>query len=257
MTTHHTRQAKADESDLTTPPPKACFVTTRWSVVLTAGRNDTTRAQDALSRLCETYWYPLYAYVRRRGFSPEDAQDLTQGFFARLLEHNWVGDADRSKGRFRTFLLTALSRFLANEWDRTRSQKRGGGVPALSLDTALAEERYRSEAAQTMAPDQLYDRQWAMILLDRALNQLGKEHEQSGKAGEFAVLSPALTAERGAIPYETLAAQLGMSETAARQAVHRLRKRFREVFREEIAQTVTAPEEVEEEIRHLLAALAG
>ena len=256
MTTEGTRQAEAGESEPTTPSPKACFVTTRWSVVLTAGRNDTTRAQEALSRLCETYWYPLYAYVRRRGHSPEDAQDLTQEFFARLLEHHWVGNADRSKGRFRTFLLTALSRFLANEWDRAQSQKRGGGVAALSLDAIVAEQRYQSEAAQIMAPDRLYDRQWAMTLLDRALNQLGAEHEQSGKAAEFGFLSQFLTAERGAIPYETVAVQLGVSETAARQAVHRLRKRFREVFRDEIAQTVAAPDGVEEEIHHLLAALA-
>lgn len=257
MTTHHGTQAKADECGLTTSPPKACFVTTRWSVVLTAGRNDTTRAQEALSRLCETYWYPLYAYVRRRGRSPEDAQDLTQEFFARLLEHNWVGDADPAKGRFRTFLLTALSRFLANQWDRARSQKRGGSVPVLSLDTDVAEKRYLSDAAQTMTPDQIYDRQWAMTLLDRALSQLGKEHEQAGKVAEFDAMSPFLAAERGVIPYATVAAQLGLTEAAARQAVHRLRKRFREVFREEIAQTVAAPEEVEEEIRHLLVALSS
>jgi len=257
MSTPHTGPAEAGESDLTTPPPKACFVTTRWTVVLKAGRNDTPRAQDALARLCETYWYPLYAHVRRRGHSAEDAQDLTQEFFARLLEHHWVGDADRAKGRFRTFLLTALSRFLANEWDRAQSQKRGGGAAPLPLDTAVAESRYCADAGTSMAPDRLYDRQWAMTLLDQALTRLGAEHEQSGKAAEFAVLSSALTAERGDIPYATLASQLGASETAARQAVHRLRKRFREVFRDEIAQTVAAPEEVEEETRHLLAALAG
>jgi len=257
MGSNNTRDMDSDEATPVAQPPRACFVTTRWSVVLTAGRSDTTRAQEALSRLCETYWYPLYAFVRRRGHSPEDAQDLTQEFFARLLEHHWVGDADRAKGRFRTFLLTALSRFLANEWDRAQSQKRGGGVAALSLDATVAEERYQSEAAQTMAPDRLYDRQWAMTLLDRALNQLGQEHKQSGKAAEFGFLSRFLTAERGAIPYATVATQLGLSETAARQAVHRLRKRFREVFRDEIAQTVAAPEAVEEEIRHLLAALAG
>jgi RNA polymerase sigma factor (sigma-70 family) len=257
MSTPHTGQAEAGESDLTTPPPKACFVTTRWTVVLKAGRNDTPRAQDALSRLCETYWYPLYAYARRRGHSPEDAQDLTQEFFARLLEHNWVGDADRAKGRFRTFLLTAMSRFLANEWNRARAQKRGGGAAPLPLDTAVAESRYCADAGNSMAPDRLYDRQWAMTLLDQALTRLDAEHKQSGKAAEFGFLSRFLTAERGSIPYETVATQLGLSETAARQAVHRLRKRFREVFRDEIAQTVAAPEEVEEEIRHLLAALAG
>jgi RNA polymerase sigma factor (sigma-70 family) len=257
MSTDHTEKTDADGGDPVTLPPKACFVTTRWTVVLTAGRNDTPRAQEALSRLCETYWYPLYAYARRRGHSPEDAQDLTQEFFARLLEHNWVGDADRAKGRFRTFLLTAMSRFLANEWNRARAQKRGGGAAPLPLDTAVAESRYCADAGNSMAPDRLYDRQWAMTLLDQALTRLGAEHTQSGKAAEFGFLSRFLTAERGSIPYETVATQLGLSETAARQAVHRLRKRFREVFRDEIAQTVAAPEEVEEEIRHLLSALAG
>lgn len=257
MTPHGTRQAEGDQNDLTPARPESWFVTTRWSIVLTAGRSNTGRAQEALSRLCETYWYPLYAFVRRRGHSPEDAQDLTQEFFARLLEHNWVGDADRAKGRFRTFLLTALSRFLANEWHRARAQKRGGGVIPLSLDTAVAEDRYQSDLTHTMAPDQLYDRQWTMTLLDRTLNRLSGEHEQAGKAAEFDALCPFLTAERGGIPYATVATQLSLSETAARQAVHRLRRRFRDVFREEIVQTVASPEEVEEEIRHLFATLSG
>jgi RNA polymerase sigma-70 factor (ECF subfamily) len=226
-------------------------------VVLTAGRSDTTRAHEALSRLCETYWYPLYAYVRRRGHSPEDAQDSTQEFFARLLAGHWVGDADRTKGRFRTFLLTALNRFLANEWDHARARKRGGGVVSVPLDTAVAESRYCADTKTALAADRLYDRQWAMTLLDRALTRLEVEHQRLDKAAEFAVLGPALTAERGDIPYAAMAAQLGLNETAVRMAVHRLRKRFREVFREEIAQTVADPNEVEEEIRYLLAALAG
>ena len=238
-------------------PAKACFVTTHWSAVMTAGHADTVRARDALAQLCETYWYPLYAYVRRRGQSPADAQDSTQEFFSRLLAGNWVGDADRTKGRFRTFLLTALNRFLANEWDRARAQKRGGGVMSISLDTEVAESRYYADMQNAPTPDRLYDRQWAISLLDRALTRLEAEHQRSGKAAEFAVLSPALTAERGEIPYATLATRLGLSEAAARMAVHRLRKRFREVFREDIAQTVAEPGEVEEEIRHLLAALAG
>jgi RNA polymerase sigma factor (sigma-70 family) len=226
-------------------------------VVLTAGQSDTTRAQAALEKLCQTYWYPLYAYVRRRGHSVEDAQDSTQEFFARLLAGNWVGDADRTKGRFRTFLLTALNRFLANEWDRARARKRGGDVVSVPLDTAVAESRYCEDTQNALAPDRLYDRQWAMTLLERTLTRLEAEHERLGKSAEFAVLSPALTAERGDIPYTAMAAQLGHNETAVRMAVHRLRKRFREVFREEIAQTVADPSEVEAEIRHLLAALAG
>jgi len=239
------------------PGFQGCFATTRWSVVLSARDSDSPQAGEALETLCRSYWYPLYAYVRRRGHSPEEAEDSTQEFFARLLARHWVADADRAKGRFRTFLLTAMSRFLANEWDRARAQKRGGAGATLPLDTAVAEGRYQTESATPMAPDRLYDRQWAMTLLDRALSRLGAEQEHLGKAAEFARLSPALTAERGEIPYATLATQLGLSETAARMAVHRLRKRFREVFREEIAQTVATPDEVEEEIRHLLAALTG
>jgi DNA-directed RNA polymerase specialized sigma24 family protein len=233
----------------------AAFLTTHWSVVAAAGGDDTTRAQGALARLCETYWFPLYAYVRRRGSGPEDAQDLTQEFFAQLLAHGWVADADRARGRFRTFLLTALSRFLANDWDRRRSQKRGGGLTLLPLDTAVAEGRYQAEQGDKMSPDRLYDREWAMTLLERAFGRLQLEHERAGKAAEFAVLSPFLTAERGGIPYAELAATLHLGEAAARQAVHRIRKRFREVFREEIAQTVAEPNEVEEEIRYLMAAL--
>ena len=252
---------KADAPETTSlgevSPCRSAFVTTHWSVVLTAGRSDTTRAHEALSRLCETYWYPLYAYVRRRGHSPEDAQDSTQEFFARLLAGNWVGDADRTKGRFRTFLLTALNRFLASEWDRARAQKRGGGAASVPLDTEVAETRYCADTKNALTADRLYDRQWAMTLLDRALTRLEAEHQRLGKAADFAVLSPALTAERGDIPYATMAAQLGLSEPATRMAVHRLRKRFREVFREEIAQTVAQPGEVEEEMRYLLAAFAG
>jgi RNA polymerase sigma-70 factor (ECF subfamily) len=233
------------------------FVTTHWSVVLAAGHGDATRTSDALAHLCKSYWYPLYAYVRRRGHSPPDAQDLTQEFFARLLAKQWLASADREKGRFRTFLLTAMSRFLANEWDRAGTQKRGGRAVQLPLDTAIAETRYEADSALALAPDRLYDRHWAMTLLDRTLTRLRTEQARAGKVREFGVLSGFLTAERGSIPYAEAAAQLGTSEATARQAVHRLRRRFREMFRQEITQTVAAPEEVDEEIRHLLAALSG
>jgi RNA polymerase sigma factor (sigma-70 family) len=225
-------------------------------MVLAAARTETRSAQPALAFLCETYWFPLYAYVRRRGYSQEDAEDLTQEFFARLLSHHWLEAADPERGRFRTFLLTAMSRFLANEWDRSRARKRGGGQVGLSLDTTAAESRYRVEASDPLSPDRLYDRQWAMALLDRALNRLAAEHEAAGKVADFAILNPHLTAERGAIPYAEIAVRLGGSEAAARQAVHRVRKRFRELFREEISHTVASPGEIEEEIRYLLAALA-
>lgn len=247
-----------EDSGSTPPSPAhpAVFVTTHWSVVLTAGRSDTTQAHEALSRLCETYWYPLYAYLRRRGYPAENAQDSTQEFFRRLLVGNWVADADRAKGRFRTFLLTAMTRFLANEWDRARAQKRGHGTVPVPLDTTIGESRYCTDADHALTPDRLYDRQWALTLLDRALTRLEAEHRRLGKADEFAVLSSALTADRGDIPYAKVAMQLDLNEAAVRMKVHRLRKRFREVFREEIAQTVSRPSEVNEEIRHLLAALA-
>jgi len=232
-------------------------VTTHWSVVLAAGKSEASGPQSALESLCRAYWYPLYAYVRRRGRSVEDAQDLTQEFFARLLAGNWVGDADRAKGRFRTFLLTALERFLANEWRRGHARKRGGGAEWVPLDTTLAESRYCADTGNALTADRLYDRQWARALLERVLQRLEAEQQSLGKGTAFAVLSPLLTAERGAIPYGEIAAKLGLTETAARMAVHRLRRRFREVFRDEIAQTVAGPGEVEEEIRHFFAALAG
>ena len=250
-----TMSSKASNSS--TPAAGDIFATTHWTVVLAAGRRATPEADRALEELCRTYWYPLYAYARRRGYAPPDAQDLTQEFFARLLSKHWIASADRRKGRFRTFLLTAMSRFLANEWDRARTQKRGSGAVHLPLDTETAETRYEADSALTLTPDRLYDRHWAMTLLDRALTRLRTEQEQAGKGREFGVLGPFLTAERGAIPYAEAAAQLGLSEAAARQAVHRVRRRFREVFREEITQTVAAPEEVNEEIHHLLAALSG
>jgi len=248
----------ADEKrELQAPKDQPVFATTRWSEVLAARQAGPAHSHEALARLCETYWYPLYAFLRRRGLSPEDAQDSTQEFFARLLAGGWLQEADRAKGRFRTFLLTALTRFMANEWDRARAQKRGGGQMAVPLDTQVAESRYQSHTQLSMSPDSLYDRQWAMTLLERALGRLEAAQNQLGKNAEFAVLSPALTLERGETPYARLAEQLSVSEAAARMAVHRLRKQFRQVFREEIAQTVADPTEVEAEIRHLIAALAG
>jgi len=226
-------------------------------VVVAAGGRSTPEADRAMEDLCRTYWYPLYAYVRRRGHSPPDAQDLTQEFFARLLAKHWIAGALPEKGRFRTFLLTAMNRFLANEWDRAMAQKRGGHAAHLPLDTQIAETRYEVDSMLApLPPDRLYDRHWAMTLLERALGRLRTEQERVGKPKTFTVLSPFLAVERGGIPYAEIAAQLGLSESAARQAVHRMRRRFREVFREEIAQTVAAREEVDQEIRHLLAALS-
>jgi RNA polymerase sigma-70 factor (ECF subfamily) len=235
----------------------ARFVTTHWSVVLVAGRTDSTRAQSALARLCQTYWYPLYAYVRRRGHSPHDAQDLTQEFFARLLERHTIANADPNRGRFRSFLLSTMNHFLAHEWERLRAQKRGGGRQLLSLDLARAEERYDLEPADNSSPDKLFDKHWAGALLEEVLNQLEAEYQQAGKAGLFAALKQTLTGTHESQPYAVLATRLGMNEAAVKVAVHRLRKRYRELLRVEITNIVADPEQAEDELRHLFTALAG
>ena len=223
---------------------------------MTARQKGSPQSLAALETLCRTYWYPLYAYVRRQGHSPPDAQDLTQEFFARLLQKHYLKAAAREKGRFRTFLIVALKRFLANEWDRVRAQKRGGGQPLLSLDTEFAEQRYRIEPAEATTAERLFERRWALTLLDHTMRRLREEFAAAGKVREFDRLKACLTAERGEISYAELAAALVTSEGTARVAVHRLRKRFREVFRAEIAHTVSSPEEIEEEVRYLMSVLA-
>ena len=239
------------------PGRNSAFAATHWSIVLAAARSDTPRARDALSKLCQTYWYPLYGYVRGRGHSREDAQDLTQEFFARLLEKNWVGRADRDKGRFRSFLLTAMKRFLADEWDKARAQKRGGGVPLLSLQFDAAETRWCHEPADEATPEQSFERRWVLTLLDDVLQRLRTDYEQEGNTALFAELNPCLVGERTALPYAELAGKLALSESAVKSAVHRLRRRYRKLLRDEIAQTVADPGEVDEELRHLFAVLAG
>ena len=232
------------------------FVTTHWSIVLTAGRNETTRARDALSKLCQTYWYPLYGYVRGRGHSREDAQDLTQEFFARLLEKNWLARVDREKGRFRSFLLIAMKRFLADEWDKARAQKRGGGVPLLSLQFDTAETRLSREPADEKAtPEQAFERRWVLTLLEEVFKRLRTEFEQEGNAELFKELNPCLVGERTSLPYAELAKKLALSESAVKSAVHRLRQRYRKLLRDEIAETVATSAEVEEELQHLFAVL--
>ena len=255
-TTAPTTAPKSSSHETEAPRPRA-FVTTHWSVVLNARRRDTTRARDALEKLCRTYWPPIYAFVRRQGHGPHDAQDLTQEFFARLLQKDYLQAAAREKGRFRTFLIVALKRFLANEWDRARAQKRGGGQALLSLDTATAESRYQIEPAATLSADLIYERRWALTLLGQTMAALREEFATAGKQREFDCLKTFLTAERGQIPYSQIAARLGINESAARVAVHRLRKRFREVFRDQISHTVARAEEVDEEVRYLLAALGN
>lgn len=227
------------------------FAPTRWTLVCAASeRVASPEAERALAELCRLYWYPLYAYVRRCGHGAHEAQDLTQEFFARFLGRNYLHGVDRAKGKFRSFLLACLKHFLANEWDRARAQKRGGGLPTLSLSPPDAETRYQREPADQLSPDKLFDRQWALTLLDQVLRRLESETE----AKQFAALKPFLTAGKGAIPYVEAARMLKTSEGAAKVAVHRLRKRYRELLRAEIAQTVSDPAQVEEEIRALFAA---
>lgn len=232
--------------------PRNYFATTHWSVVLNAGQSETTRGRDALAVLCETYWYPLYAYVRRQGHLPHDAEDLTQEFFARLLESESLAGVSPEKGKFRTFLLVALKRFLANEWHRANSQKRGGGSFRVPLQGHTAETRYVSEPIEELTAEKLYERRWALTLLDRVLERLSHEFKIAGKSELFEKLKPYLVVEKGAIPYAEAAIASGLNEGAFKVAVHRLRRRFRELFRDEVAHTVAKSAEIDEEIRHLL-----
>lgn len=226
-------------------------------MVLAAGDAESPAAQDALARLCQTYWYPLYAYVRRRGHSAADAQDLTQEFFARLLARNWIATADQSKGRFRSFLLGAMNHFLADEWDKARAQKRGGGQAPLPLELDTAETSFSREPVDPTTPEQLFERRWALTLLNIVVARLQGEYESEGRGKLFAQLHPCLVGERTALPYAELAAQAGVSEGTIKAAVHRLRQRYRQLLRAEITDTIGHSAEVEDELRHLLAVLAG
>ena len=223
---------------------------------MTARDKTSAESAAALESLCKGYWYPLYAFVRRLGNSPHDAQDLTQEFFARLLQKDWLDAVERERGRFRSFLIMALKRFLANEWDKARSAKRGGGQVFVPLDAQCAEARYLADPAPTLPADHLYERRWALALLDEAMARLRGEYERAGRGDDFARLKEYLTAERGAIPYAKIAAEMGTSEGAARIAVHRLRKRFREVFRAAVADTVSTPEDLDAEVRYVVEVLA-
>ncbi len=238
-------------------PLRAQFVTTHWSVVLSASGPDSPRAAEALEKLCRTYWYPLYACVRRQGFGPADAEDLTQAFFTRILQEHLVAAADPMKGRFRSFLLTRLNHFLGDEWDRLKAQKRGGGQRLIPLDSGTAETRYRLEPVEVRSPDKLFEYRWAVTLLERVFERLRLEYESDGKAALFNELKPCMTQARAAVPYAEAGARLSLSEGALRVAVHRLRQRYRKLLRAEIADTVSGPEEVEEELRYLLRVLAG
>ena len=235
----------------------ARFQTTNWSLVLAARGNETLASRDALTRLCEIYWYPIYAFIRRKGHSAEQARDLTQGYFALLLEKAYLEDVRPEAGRFRSFLFASVSHFLSNERDRAHALKRGGNRALISLDGDTAEGRYRHEPARELTPEKLFERQWALALLDRALDRLGDEEAATGSRARFDQLRPYLTGEEPTAQYSEVAQALGMSEGAVRVAVHRMRGRFGKVLRQEIAHTVNDPADVDEELRFLLTALAG
>lgn len=236
--------------------PRCAFPHTRWSLVLAARHSGSSRSAAALEAICQAYWYPIYAYIRRCGKSPNDAQDLTQEFFARLLEKRWLAGVDREKGKLRTFLIVAVNRFMTNEWRKAVAQKRGALLAHIPMDTAFAESRYAADTSCPLPAEGLFEQEWALTLIDLTVKRLRAEFEAVGKTREFDVLKSCLVAKHGAIGYANVAAQLGISEGAARVAVHRLRKRFREVYREEIAETLPEGADLEEELRHLAQALA-
>jgi RNA polymerase sigma-70 factor (ECF subfamily) len=236
--------------------PSSHFATTHWSLVLAARDRAEPGAADALASLCALYWYPLYAYVRRRGHGPDDAHDLTQELFARLLEKDFLAGVDRGKGKFRSFLLAACTHFLANERDRVRAKKRGGGRTVFSLDAADAEGRYRTEPAGGLTPEKLFERRWALAVLQQVMGRLRAEFEAKGKGHMLDRLRGFLVGERGT-GYRQAADVLGLSEGAIKVAVHRLRQRYRELLHEEIGRTVGSAEEVEDEVRALFAALSS
>ncbi|MFK7819762.1 MAG: RNA polymerase sigma factor [Planctomycetaceae bacterium] len=238
------------------PQPNEPFHTTRWSIVLAAGRDATSESSSsALETLCQTYWYPLYVYIRRRTKDVHEAQDVTQAFFERLLEKKTLANADPDRGRFRAFLLTACKRFVVNEWKKEQAVKRGGGKATLSLDFEAAENRYSLEAEESLTPEILYEQQWAITLLDSVLDQLETEFVDRDKQAQFDVLKPFLTGST-AMTHAEAGAQLSMQEGAVKVAVHRMRTRYRDLIRAEIAQTVESPGQIDDEIRRLFEVLA-
>jgi RNA polymerase sigma factor (sigma-70 family) len=231
------------------------FLTTRWTEVFQAAQSSSPVGAAALENLCRKYWYPLYAYVRREGVPPHDAQDLTQAFFARFLERNYLAQVDPARGKFRSFLLASLKHFLANEWDRLRAQKRGGKAQIISLDEQTAEARYLLEPRDETTAEKIFERRWALTILEEVLVRLEAECAAAGKADQFRHLKDHMMAG-STTPQAELAAQLNMSPSAVKVAIHRLRKRYRALLREEIAQTVASPADVDGELRHLFSVIA-
>jgi RNA polymerase sigma factor (sigma-70 family) len=228
------------------------FPPTQWSMIVAAAGTRSGPGREALEQLCKAYWYPLYAYVRRRGYKAHDAQDLTQDYFEKLLEKHYLEQADRDRGKFRTFLLTSLKNFLANEWDRANRLKRGGQYQFVSWDHEIAEDRYCRETASNLSPDVLYDKAWSYALLETVMNRLRCEYEAAGKGQIHEELKVYLTGDSQTPSYAEAGERLGLGQSAMKMAVLRLRKRYGQLLRDEIAQTVATPEEVDEEMRHLL-----
>ncbi len=239
------------------PTARAAFVTTQWTAVLSAGREDDGDARKALEQLCRNYWPPLYAYAHRLGYTPHDAQDLTQGFFGRLLELHTVARADPERGRFRSFLLAAFKHFIAHEWEKGRARKRGGHAQIISLNLDTAESHCVQVIDPGDTPDEAFDRQWALAVLGVVLGRLRKEYADAGRECLFISLKETLSGGRSEIPYLELGRRLDLSEGAVKVAAHRLRKRYRELLRAEIANTVSGPAGVEDELQNLFAALGG
>jgi RNA polymerase sigma factor (sigma-70 family) len=248
--------ATGDSDSLPGVPKTPVFATTRWTVVLAAAETKSPSAAGALEQLCRSYWYPLYAYARRRGHGPEEAKDLTQGFFVHLIEKKLYQSADRARGRFRTFLLSSLQNYLMNHQRDASAQKRGGGVPVMSLDFQDAEGRYLNEPVHDASPDKLFEREWACSLLQRVLERLRGEYAASGQEERFSAMSAHLVEPENATSYAVVAGELGLSEGAVKTAMHRLRRRYRQLYREEIAALVGSDEEVDEELRHMAVVLA-
>jgi RNA polymerase sigma-70 factor (ECF subfamily) len=243
--------SSSEKSNKSTRAGAGVFATTHWSVVVRAGDSRSPEVATAMERLCQTYWYPLYAFVRRKGYTHEDASDLTQAFFARFLEKDYLRSVDASRGKFRTFLLTSMTHFLANEWDRSQAQRRGGGCRVLSWDAVSAEERYRLEPVEQTTPETIYERRWALTIMDVVVDRLAKETEEK----RFEVLKAFLLEDKSVISYEEAAGRLGISVAAITSAIHRMRARFRALLFEEVAKTVEKPKEVEHELRYLLSTL--
>lgn len=232
------------------------FQTTSWTLVRAAARTADSDSRAALAALCQKYWQPVHVFVRKRETDPEQAKDLTQGFFALLIEKNYLADVDPERGSFRAFLLTAVKHFLANEWDRMHALKRGGGQIPVSIDLVANEDWASPSIIEHMTPERLFERRWALSVLEHAMSILRAEFDEAGKAQQFEQLSAFLNKDVEPVRYETLAAQVGLSTGALRMAVHRLRQRYRRILREEVAQTVSSPEDVEAELRFLLSALS-